>query len=140
MRGEAKIAKGNLESCSSHGGINCQSGPDRDGSVICFDGFKAAAARFKFNCSSPNLKIAEVGERDKTGAFSVFVRNPSSIKAGGVNVMYKPEDQSPERKLEGPGEIDPFGLAEYRFDAKPPTLSWERVTIAQIDLTCANCN
>ena len=43
MRAEVKIPENTLESCESHGGIDCQAGPDGDGSVICMDGFTAAS-------------------------------------------------------------------------------------------------
>ena len=34
--------------CSSHQGVNCSAGPDFDGSVICYDGWKQSSVAFSF--------------------------------------------------------------------------------------------
>jgi len=33
--------------CSGHRGVNCAAGPDRDGSVICNDGWKRSTVTYK---------------------------------------------------------------------------------------------
>jgi len=139
MRGEVKLTKDNFTSCSSHGGINCQAGADSDGSVICYDGFKNATTRFKFSCNSPKLSIAEISERNANGGFTVTVRNTNSVKAEKPNVIYKITDGAKPIKLDGPLEIDPFGLADYVYKPFANEGSQPKATLAQIDLACGNC-
>jgi len=137
-RGEMKLVKKKLVSCKSHGGIDCQAGADKDGSVVCYDGFKGASARYRFSCSTPKLEISEVSEVSERGEFKVYIRNSKAVKASKPAVFFKP-DTGREFKLSGPKEIEPFGIAEFDYepveDAKPVT----KVTLAQINITCANC-
>ena len=138
-RGEVKLATRKLISCDQHGGINCQAGPDTDGSVICYDGFSAASARFRFHCNSPKLEIAEVSDVLPDGTFSVFVRNSKSVSATTPALFFKP-NIGQEIKLEGPSEIEPFGLAEFTFAPDGKTQVDAKVSFAQLRLTCGNCS
>lgn len=139
MRGEAKLASQPLVSCKEHGGINCQAGPDSDGSVICYDNFKEASPRYRFSCNSPKLEITDVSDWDAQGNFKVYVRNANAVAASVPTVLFKPEN-APEVKLDGPGEVDPFGLAEFDFKKGDKQLALRgKVTIAQLTLNCANC-
>lgn len=138
MRGEVKLVKGELVTCSNHGGINCQSGPDKDGSVICYDGFTGAAARFRFSCHSPKLELADVTDLDEKGAFKVSVRNTTSVVAAKPAVLYKPEI-GPQVKLNGPDQIDAFGLAEFSFSPVGPEKPFKKADLSVLEITCANC-
>lgn len=138
MRAEVQIPKVKLESCKSHGGINCKAGADSDGSVICYDGFKGAAGRFRFSCNSPKLEITNVSDLTPEGNFSVFVRNSKSVKAEKASVLYKAENGQ-RVKLIGPENIDAFGVAEFTFEPKDVDSPRKAVTIAQLDVLCANC-
>ncbi|MDC0358119.1 DUF4124 domain-containing protein [Oligoflexia bacterium] len=136
-RGEVKLTKRALVSCGSHGGINCQAGADQDGSVICYDGFKGASARYRFSCNSPKLEIAEISDT-REGTFSVFVRNSKSVDASKPAVLFKLETGR-RVKLSGPEEIEAFGLAEFKYESDGNNLLIGKVSLAQLDLTCANC-
>lgn len=138
-RGDVKLVERKLISCGSHGGINCQAGADTDGSVICYDGFRGASARFRLSCNSPKLEIATISDLEIDGRFQVTVRNSKSVAANDPAVLYRPE-LGKEFKLEGPEEIEAFGIAEFIFvpkDADPPT---GPVDLAQLEVLCANCS
>ena len=138
MRGEVKLVKGELVTCSNHGGINCQSGPDKDGSVICYYGFTGAAARYRFSCNSPRLEIAEVTDPDEKGSFIVSVRNTTSVAAAQPAVLYRPEI-GPQVKLHGPDQIEAFGLGEFTFVPAGPEKPFKKADLSVLDITCANC-
>lgn len=140
-RGEVKLTKRKLISCSSHGGIDCTAGPDRDGSVICRDGFAEASPRYRFSCNSPKLEITDVSDPNPEGGFSVFVRNKKSIEAKHPALFFKP-NIGQETKLNGPAKIEPFGMAEFTFaphDEAQKLGATQKINIAQLNLTCANC-
>ncbi len=139
MRGEVKLVEQKLTTCDKHGGVNCPAGPDSDGSVICLDGFKSASARFRFTCNSPKLEISDISDLAPDGTFTVFVRNTKSVAAQKPVVTYKTADGKAV-KVQGPESIDGFGVAEFHATLKvtedaPP----KRLTMADVDLTCANC-
>lgn len=138
MRAEVKLPKAALKSCNDHGGINCQVGADKDGSVVCFDGFREASARFRFSCSSPRLEIADISEADPGGVFTVYVRNSSSVKASTPALILRPGDGK-EFQLQGPEEIDPLGMGEFVFRPAGDGGLKEKATLAQLDISCANC-
>ena len=138
-RGDVKLVERKLISCGDHGGINCQAGPDLDGSVICYDGFREASARFRLSCNSPKLEISTISDLEIDGRFQVTVRNTKSVAANDPAVLFRPE-LGKEYKLDGPGEIEPFGIAEFSFvpkDADPPT---KPVELAQLEVMCTNCS
>ncbi len=138
VRGEAKAVTQGLQSCKVHGGINCEAGPDVDGSVICVDGYKESATRFKFSCTTPKLEISEISDSDRSGAFKVFVRNTSSVSADGVMVEYKP-DLGAKLILKGAVKIGGYESGEYILntpeDMKVP-LSLDRT---KLRVFCTNC-
>lgn len=137
-RGEVKLTTRKLISCKEHGEINCQAGPDSDGSVICYDGFRGASPLFRFSCTAPKLEISDISNLDDKGGFTVFVRNAKSVAASKPAVLFKP-DSGQEVKLEGPENIDAFGVAEFIYKAKTSGEMKDKPTLAQLNLTCANC-
>ena len=138
MRGEVKLAPGGQQTCDKHGGINCALGPDQDGSVICYDGFRQAVSRFRFSCAAPKLEISDISKPDKNGGFTVFLRNSKSVAASGAVVKYKPSS-GPPIPLSGPSQIDAFGVGEYQFTPKDPPLVPFVPTIADVIVSCAIC-
>ncbi|MCB0332329.1 MAG: DUF4124 domain-containing protein [Bdellovibrionales bacterium] len=139
MRGEVKLVKRNLISCSNHGGTDCEAGPDTDGSVICRDGFRKAHTRYRLSCHSPKLSITHVSDLTSGGSFSVIVRNEKSVKASNPAVLYRPGDGK-EFQLNGPDSIEPFGLAEFFFEPKDVDAPFIKATLADLDVKCANCS
>ena len=138
MRGEVKVPTSALESCNKHGGINCQSGADIDGSVICYDGFRDAAARFRFSCNAPKLEITSISDPDKDGGFTVFVRNSRSVQALKTALACKMPDGN-VLKLSGPSQVDPNGVAEFRHEGGLPQKLLLRPGPGDIQISCENC-
>ncbi|MFM1847116.1 MAG: hypothetical protein RL417_590 [Pseudomonadota bacterium] len=142
MRAEVKLTEKRLETCDKHGGVNCQAGADADGSVICYDGFTEASTRFRFSCSTAKLEISDVSDLTKSGGFTVFVRNSKSVKAAEAALIFKPNGGQ-EIKLNGPTEVEPFGVAEFVYEppkGKEESLALAKPTLAELDLMCANCS
>ena len=142
MRAEVKLTEKRIETCERHGGVNCQAGADQDGSVICYDGFTDATARFRFSCSTAKLEITEVSNLSESGGFTVFVRNSKSVKAAESAVIFKPQGKK-EVKLLGPTEIEPFGVAEFVYEppkGKEESLALSKPSLAELDVVCANCS
>lgn len=137
-RGDYKVVPPKIPTCQNHGGIDCEAGPDSDGSVICQDGFTEALTRFAFNCKSPKLGIADVTDINPEGGFSVFVRNTKSVAALNPALFLKLES-GPEIKLAGPEQIEPYGIGEFLFTPKDDQVVTTKPTIANLQLTCANC-
>jgi hypothetical protein len=120
-------------SCTSHGGINCQAGPDEDGSVICLDGFKNAVARFKFRCSSTKLSVVEL--EPAADQLSVWVRNEKDVTAENVRIsMLLPDGQTVT--AQGPETVQPSELAEYKFSSLAQDQAY---SAAQVNMQCSNC-
>jgi hypothetical protein len=132
-----ELQKTQLKSCGSHGGINCQAGADSDGSVICYDGFKEASARFRFSCSNSKLTITEVSETKDDGSFQVTVRNESSVKALGSKVLLTSVEGT-SIKGSGPNDIESHALAEYTFHTNLP--AGKKPSPTQFVAKCDNCS
>ena len=139
MRGEMKLAKTKVLTCKSHGGTDCQAGADKDGSVICYDGFRGATTRFRLTCKSPKLEIMEISDLTEDGTFKVMVRNAKPVDANDANLYYKPE-LGKEVRLKGPDNIEAFGVAEFQFFPKDADIPKKKVELAQLDVTCGNCS
>lgn len=75
----SKVKDRKLESCITHGGINCEKGADKDGSVICADGFTESSALFSMRCSEGKLSIVDIkpGEFNKKNiaTYTLYLRN-----------------------------------------------------------------
>ena len=139
-RGDFKLARPNLSSCDSHGGVNCDAGADQDGSAICHDGFKQAITRFSYACNAPSLTLADISELKPDGQFSDFVRNKKPVKAQKPLVTFRPDLKSDvEHVLFGPAEIESFGMGEFVFRPAPGDKLSRKPTLAQMTVTCENC-
>lgn len=120
------------ENCDKHGGIDCDAGPDGDGSVICYDGYQNAAVRYRFTCLTARLSVTDVSfER---GLVNVFVRNEKPVKANRVKVRFYRDLESHD--LVGPEFIEAHGLGEFKLqldDAQKPPKKGE------VSVDCRNC-
>ena len=137
-RAEVKLPSTKLQSCQDHGDIDCQAGSDTDGSVICHDGFREAAARYRFTCNSPKLEIADLSDVNPDGSFSVFVRNTKGIAANNLALLFKTKERS-ELKLTGPETIEAYGVAEFTYNPKTLGALKAKPRKAQLKVTCSNC-
>ncbi len=137
-KGEYKIGAVNGATCDKHGGINCQAGEDVDGSVICFDGFDGASARFTFHCNSPKLRITDVSEPDNRGKVSVFIRNDRSVTARLPKVIFTNKEGS-KLPLKGPAEIQEFQMAEFTLHSGYLIQNRAKPDLSQFTVSCENC-
>ena len=142
-RGEVRLSYGyNTESvgltCDKHGGINCQAGPDEDGSVICVDGYRKAVSRFLFSCNSPKLSIDHVSKPDAKAIVRVFVRNSSSVIAENPYVWFK-LNSGEQQRLQGPKQIGPYELAKFELQLDSELAFRQLPRVSQMILSCANC-
>ena len=137
-RGDVKLAPVKLVSCDQRGGVNCQLGPDVDGSVICYDGFREASARFRFTCSSPKLEVTDISELTPEGSFVVYVRNAKSVAAAKPIVTFT-GSANKEIQLIGPQEIAPFGMGEFVFQPPLGAKLAKKPSHEQLVVACANC-
>ena len=126
--------------CLKHGGIDCQAGADKDGSVICTDGYRDATARFRFSCLEAALSITEPARRNGDGSFTLTVRNSKSTKAYNPNVVFL-SNEGNSYVLEGSGDIEPFGIGEFTLMLPDEERDTEQATlpITQFKVTCSNC-
>ncbi|MCO6431264.1 MAG: DUF4124 domain-containing protein [Deltaproteobacteria bacterium] len=149
MRGELKLPESQMLSCGSHGGIDCTAGPDRDGSVVCLDGFRDSAQRFSFSCSAPKLQIVEITPVEHDGSFAVRLRNAKPVAAQKTSVTVTMPDSSTVT-LNGPEEVGGFDAAEFRYEPTPaererllsnPSLLGLafRPGLEHVTVNCANC-
>ena len=137
-RGEMKLVDNPLETCSNHGGINCDAGPTATGTVKCLDGYTGAAARFVFSCSSAKLEIAQVGDPAEEDGFSVMIRNMKSIKAKKPELYLKRGRK--EIALIGPSEIEGYGVAEFVLDMKDVGSVTAKPRKKDFRVLCTNCS
>lgn len=120
------------QSCRRHGGIDCLSGPDKDGSVICADGFAGAITRYRFSCLTAKLSITEIIDEGELSR--VFVRNLKPVKASKVKVKVL-KGFSRER-IEGPASIEGHGMAEFTV---PTALLGRAPKKGEFSIDCRNC-
>ena len=157
-----KIARDNLKekireikqstpsTCLKHDGIDCSLGPDKDGSVICGDGYKKSLERYRLRCLEAVLEVmeetliqaqltAENSKADASDKVQVSVRNKSSIPATGVVVEFL--DARKNRQLAyGPTEIGPYEIADYSRSIKTLlTTGSDKVNSFGALVRCNNC-
>lgn len=151
-----------VESCDRHGGIQCASGSDEDGSVVCSDGFREASERFNPTCtearleevslqlefnsgkiievkgSQPWLSLKTIADSDRPKSLVFTVRNTSQVEATGVEVTLFHPDQTKPLPVVGPTNIQPFALEEYRLRELPNSAPYTYYKMRK-KLDCWNC-
>lgn len=138
-KGEYKVASEKSFTCDKHGGINCQAGQDSDGSVICFDGFTDAAARFIFHCGSARLTLNDISNPDEKGRLSVFIRNDRSATARNPKVILTNSDGS-KIPMKGPTEIKEYQMAEFTVISGLLARTHNKPKDSQFSISCENCD
>ena len=144
-----------LPTCNSHGGIECEKGPDGDGSVICRDGSRDSAEQFAEFCASVRLQIDGITVHNERGEIiepksapdmalikeaRITVRNLTGIEARGVEGMLKFPRPSRSLAIQGPAKVDPYGFAEYTVDlTEARTLYLQKFLQMKPAIRCENC-
>lgn len=127
------------KTCADRGGIDCLAGADSDGSVICRDSFKDSLQRFAFECTTAKLEIVALSEIDSSGGFSVTVRNTRAVAARGSSLTFKPQRFEKGNRLQGPEEIEGFGVVEFTFYPPSPLGLKIRPRVSHLLISCENC-
>jgi len=138
MKADVVIPETRQASCDDHGGVDCAAGPDRDGSVICRDGFRGVRVPFRFTCNAARVQIADVSEVDENGQFTVFLRNLESVAARGLSVTFVPGGGE-EVKLNGPQDLDGFAMGEFVYQGSDYIPILNQPDAAQLVVDCLNC-
>ncbi len=154
-----KIREKAKKTCEPHGGIDCSLKKDKDGSVICEDGFRDSLEPFIFHCLETKLKpnsitLIDKKNKQRTFAFSntkdlknikeikkiIFsIRNISSIKAYDVNIGIR-QNRNKTINIKGSKDIEGYGLKDYslNLDEKLRQKDLGKI-IKNLRITCANC-
>lgn len=146
-------------SCEKHGGVDCPSGADSDGSVICRDGFRGAKLPFRFECLEARLKTeflarlssgekslkigkdlqAKLGERSIQELY-LSVRNMSGVQAIGVKTEIRIPGKAPI-PLSGPETIDAYGQTDFSLPATDLIdIPLRDIAQARYRVSCTNCS
>jgi len=160
-----RIRDSTPRNCINHGGHDCSQGPDVDGSVICYDGYRDARRPYRFACAEARLSINNVqilltpenlenqgiyrlenlnlteSESIKGSHISMLIRNDTGITARNVSVTFK-TPQYGHIKGNGPSTIEPHGVAEYILKTED-VLGYFTVDHAKklsAVVRCENCN
>jgi hypothetical protein len=122
------------QTCASHGGVDCARGADDDGSVVCADGFREAASRFAFECTSARLEVVELVRVGKTGGAVVYLRNRAQVAARQVRVALRKGGRF--EFLRGPAVVEGHGMADFHLgdQSEAPPFS-----VNDLKIICANC-
>jgi hypothetical protein len=138
-RGRLGLKPQATETCDNRGGVNCQSGADLDGSVICNDGYKEVKTPFSFYCNSPKLSVNDISEIKSNGHFSIFVRNSKAVSALKPEIILRVDNLRSGIILRGPEKIEPFEIGEFIYDPQQYGEISKKPTADQITLSCSNC-
>lgn len=126
------------QTCHSHGGIDCAAGPDKDGSVICYDKYKDTGERFNFSCTAPGLEIAQISKAEAPANFKVLIRNTAATDAKGVKVDFKPEIGGTFH-LEGTATIKGFQSGEFLYKPLDEFHKFSPPDQSVVAVSCSNC-
>jgi hypothetical protein len=149
--------------CDAKGGIDCEKGPNGE-FVYCMDGTPSSYQRYAEFCSlavlqkqvfvefatEPTLRLHRdvykqlraVDPRPPI-AFIVELRNTSPVKAEVQSVLFKLPFLSPRKSpLDGPHEVEAYGLAQYRIEVGnlPQGNTPRHLAEAEAAVTCSNCS
>jgi hypothetical protein len=138
-RGRLGLKPKATETCDERGGVNCQSGADLDGSVICNDGYKEVKTPHRFYCNSPKLSVNDISDIKSNGQFSIFVRNSKSVSALKPEIILRVDNLLSGIILRGPERIEPFEVGEFIYDPKEHGEVSKKPTPNQVTLSCSNC-
>ncbi len=135
-----KIKSNTPKNCSTHNGIDCEAGPDSDGSVICNDGYRNAVLPFRFKCLEAKLKVASLEVEQKQ--INLTLRNNSPVAAKAVRISisnnkFRRKQRKGLFQAEGPREVEPWSVAEYTMPLPPLPDFGNGISYR---IRCENCN
>ena len=125
-------------------GIDCRSGADSDGSVICLDGFRDSEELFRFRCIESKLKFQEVFLTDKT--LLLTIRNISAVNARDISVFLEIKKGLIDKTtypLLGDMQLEAYSLSDYTLELdgeEAKQLKEEEVMAGSLSIQCKNCS
>ncbi len=132
----AKVSKG----CTDHGGLDCASGPDVDGSIQCKDGVRTSGLLFRYVCPMAKLEVVEVVQVPGSSTASLIIRNVRSVVATKLVVKIRGKS-SAALHLKGPPTLEEGAIGVYEVYIPKGVLPGgsQEVSRNQLWITCANC-
>jgi hypothetical protein len=132
--------KKGLRGCLDHGGFNCKGGPDKDGSVVCANGFRDADLLYRYTCPHPKLEVIEVIQKAGAPGATLVIRNVRQITAHGLSVRLR-SGSNPPLKMKGPETLEEGALGVFEVFIPKGVLPGGAQTLTrnQLLITCGNC-
>ena len=132
----AKVSKG----CTDHGGVDCASGPDVDGSIRCKDGERTSGLLFRYVCPVAKLEVVEVVQAHGSSTASLVIRNVRSVTATKLVLKIRGKSSS-ALTLKGPPTLEEGAMGVYEVYIPKGVLPGgsQEVSRNQLLITCANC-
>lgn len=139
MKGSA-VTQGGETGCSNHGGLNCISGADKDGSVICADGYRDASALFRYTCPLPHLELLSVTQKDGAPSALLVIRNSRSVDAISPAARIRSKS-GPAVPLLGPPRLEGGGIGVFEVTVPKGVLPGgsQKLLRNHLWITCGNC-
>ena len=135
-----RIKETTPRNCSARGGVDCESGPDKDGSVICLDGFKDSVLPFESKCGQAKLQVDSAKFSEDFSYLEVIIRNLSPVSAEGIQVLGRLKAK-PRRRGVGPLKVEAYSVGEYKI---PLETSVQRIApslrVYSYKIRCDNCS
>lgn len=145
------------KTCDKNGGIDCKKGSDKDGSVICHDGYRDAEIKYKNYCEETNLsgelfainwqnkrinlskKNYSKSDTENIIGFELYLRNEKPVLAKKVNVSLFLPNKS-EIILLGKDSIKGFSVGIYK-NSTSDNLPMTQYVLdnCKINVQCQNC-
>jgi hypothetical protein len=131
---------GVAEGCNSRGGVHCELGADRDGSVICKDGFRDAPDLFRFVCPHPKLEVLSVQQENDAPTALLVIKNTREVSALAPSVRLRSKTSAPI-PLSGPQTLEGGALGVYELVVPKGVLPGgsKKVLKNHLWITCGNC-
>lgn len=126
--------------CLQHGGINCSGGADKDGSVVCADGFRDARALFRYECPLPHLELLSITQKDGAPSALLVIRNSRSVDAISPAAKIRSKT-GPAIPLQGPGRVEGGGIGVFEVTVPKGVLPGgsQKLLRNHLWITCGNC-
>lgn len=139
MKGGAVKRAGNVE-CTQHGGLQCDRGADKDGSIICADGYRDASALYRYSCPLPHLELLSITQKEGAPSALLVIRNSRSVDALSPAVKIRSKS-GPVVQLNGPPKLEGGGIGVFEVTVPKGVLPGgsQKLLRNHLWITCGNC-
>jgi hypothetical protein len=134
------IKKDDGNGCSQHGGVDCPGGADKDGSVICVDGYKDASTLYRYTCPVAHLELLSITQKDGAPSALVVIRNSRSVDAIAPTARIRSKT-GPGIPLHGPTRVEGGGIGVFEVTVPKGVLPGgsQKLLRNHLWITCGNC-